>query len=336
MAGKISDLTALTGANTADGDLVEVVDVSDTTYDAAGTNKKQTIAEAAAAIGASGRLNLAAVSAPTAPSAGSKLFTYKAARSMPASLGPGGVIPVRVQPMINGGMIARPAAFGSATINYFGMTALTAHGNSAASASWASTNVRTQAKRVNWAHASTAASSSSGFRGTDTVWRGNAAGLGGFHFCCRFAFAVIPATRRWGCGLLQSGNFMQPGAEPSAHFASHGVRAFVGQDTSDTAIQFMHTGNDNAGGNATKSSSGISSPTTSEVLEVNVYTPPNGSSIWMSVQKLNSGVAPVEYEAATNIPVNTQTLSLFCYLNNSTGGGANGVDMLSVYMESEI
>jgi hypothetical protein len=39
---KITALTALTGANSAPDDLLTLVDVSDTTMDAAGTNKKQT------------------------------------------------------------------------------------------------------------------------------------------------------------------------------------------------------------------------------------------------------------------------------------------------------
>lgn len=42
---KISQLNSLTGANTASGDLVTVVDISDTTMGASGTNKKMTLAE---------------------------------------------------------------------------------------------------------------------------------------------------------------------------------------------------------------------------------------------------------------------------------------------------
>jgi len=42
---KISGLTALTGANTASGDLLTIVDVSDTTMAATGTNKKITLTE---------------------------------------------------------------------------------------------------------------------------------------------------------------------------------------------------------------------------------------------------------------------------------------------------
>lgn len=44
---KISDLTALTGAGSASTDLATVVDVSDTTMAASGTNKKMTLAELA-------------------------------------------------------------------------------------------------------------------------------------------------------------------------------------------------------------------------------------------------------------------------------------------------
>lgn len=49
---KITDLAALTGANVADGDLFPLVDVSDTTMAATGTNKKITRAELVTAVGA--------------------------------------------------------------------------------------------------------------------------------------------------------------------------------------------------------------------------------------------------------------------------------------------
>jgi hypothetical protein len=52
MAGQITDLSALTGADLADDDLFEVVDISDTTMAASGTNKKITRAELAIGLGA--------------------------------------------------------------------------------------------------------------------------------------------------------------------------------------------------------------------------------------------------------------------------------------------
>jgi hypothetical protein len=59
---KLSALTAITGANLATGDLVGVVDVSDTTMAASGTNKKTTVGDIAAAVAA---LNRQAVNAQT-------------------------------------------------------------------------------------------------------------------------------------------------------------------------------------------------------------------------------------------------------------------------------
>ncbi len=48
---KDSELTSITGANLADGDLFRVVDISDTTMAASGTNKKITKAELASVMG---------------------------------------------------------------------------------------------------------------------------------------------------------------------------------------------------------------------------------------------------------------------------------------------
>ncbi len=47
---RISDLAALTGANVADGDLEPVIDISDTSMAASGTDKKITTAEKAIAM----------------------------------------------------------------------------------------------------------------------------------------------------------------------------------------------------------------------------------------------------------------------------------------------
>jgi hypothetical protein len=51
---KVSDLTALTGVNAAGGDLATIVDISDTTMAASGTNKKMTLDELVIALQARG------------------------------------------------------------------------------------------------------------------------------------------------------------------------------------------------------------------------------------------------------------------------------------------
>jgi hypothetical protein len=54
MVGKISELTALTGAGAATTDLIEALDISDTTMAASGTNKSLTLAEVVTFLAANG------------------------------------------------------------------------------------------------------------------------------------------------------------------------------------------------------------------------------------------------------------------------------------------
>src|SRR5215467_2090112 len=54
MVGKITDLAAQTGAGTATGDLLEMVDISDTSMAATGTNKKLPMSELVTFINANG------------------------------------------------------------------------------------------------------------------------------------------------------------------------------------------------------------------------------------------------------------------------------------------
>lgn len=66
MAGKISELAALTGAAAATTDLIETVDISDTSMAATGTNKKMTLAEMIVFVNANGG-GSRIVSQPSAP-----------------------------------------------------------------------------------------------------------------------------------------------------------------------------------------------------------------------------------------------------------------------------
>lgn len=71
---KISQLNSLTGANTASGDLVTIVDISDTTMGASGTNKKMTLTEFQASPVSAGTANgVVYLNGSKVPSSGSAL-----------------------------------------------------------------------------------------------------------------------------------------------------------------------------------------------------------------------------------------------------------------------
>jgi hypothetical protein len=328
---KISALTALTGANAADGDLAAVVDVSDTTQAASGTTKSMSVAELAAAVGGNGRLALGQFTTtdPSTPGSttGVKIYTRKrAGRSLPAFIEPTG-FSAYLQPGlgVQGVNFMRPAS-NSATITSVGMV-LTANGTAAAAANWATTDLRQATTRVNYSSAATAGASGGVREAVLHYYRGNAAGRGGFFIIYRFGFNTIPATRRWFVGLVGVTTALG-NAEPSSNTNIIGV----GQDLADTTIQFMH--GDGTAGTATRSNSAISSPATSDLLEVRIFCAPNASSIQMSVEKF--GTTPVDYDSgvSTDIPANTQGLALQTWCNNGTTAAIMGMDVASIYAET--
>lgn len=75
MAGKITDLAALTGAGAATGDLIEAVDVSDTSMAATGTNKKMSLSDVATFVAAQGTVTGTKLSALTAIAGGTLATT---------------------------------------------------------------------------------------------------------------------------------------------------------------------------------------------------------------------------------------------------------------------
>jgi hypothetical protein len=268
------------------------------------------------------------VSAPSAPAAGVVL-------SARASAGPSIIAtpalgaPYRVQPSIlRPARLLRPIGYGNTSINAIGFPVPTALGDAVSGANFATTNIRTQTARATYASAATSGATGGWRNATNVHWRGNAAGLGGFRVAWRFGFSAIPATRRWFVGL-----YFHPTTPPGNVDPSTAVDIIaVGQDTADTEIQFMH--NDGSGA-CTKSSSAISSPTTAELLEVILYAAPNASDVIMSVEKLNSGVAPVSYTASSNLPSSTTSLYIYGWVNNESTAAVMSIDFAALLSETD-
>jgi hypothetical protein len=135
--------------------------------------------------------------------------------------------------------------------------------------------------------------------------------------------STIPATRRWFIGL-STGVFSN--AEPSSKINIIGV----GQDTSDTFIQFME--NDGSG-SATKTASAISSPGTSDLLEVTIYAAPNGSDVTITVAKVGS--AAESRTTSSDLPSSTTALGPYLWANNSSTAASIVLEVAMVYGETE-
>jgi hypothetical protein len=256
------------------------------------------------------------------------MFSRKLARNLPAFMGPSGV-DSSIQPHLGVNTCAFLRPSGNGTVLTSQGIVVTA-GGTATAANWANTSLLASLKRLSYISAATAGASGGLREAVLKYWRGNAAGLGGFHVIARFGFATIPATRRWFVGLY--GITTAPAnADPSSFINTIGV----GQDVGDTAIQFMH--NDGLL-TATKTSSTLASPAANEVIDVRIFAAPNSSKVEMSVMKVNQASTTFVYDSgvSTDLPAATQGLALHMWANNGTTAAAIDMHLVSLYAETDI
>jgi hypothetical protein len=104
-------------------------------------------------------------------------------------------------------------------------------------------------------------------------------------------------------------------------------------DAADTTLQIMH--NDSAG-TATKIDLGVdfTESTNTDMYELSLFCAPNGASVYYQVINLTTNIG-VSGEITTNLPANTQLLAWQIWRHNATTGSAVGIDVMSVYMESD-
>lgn len=323
---KITGLGALTGANTADGDQLAIVDVSDTSMDGSGTTKNITAAELSTAVH-NRALPEFTTTNPSAPSSGVKLFARsRAGRRWPAFIGPNGAASQLQNAIGRKSIVMWQPAWGATSGTIFGSSNPTTTGT-AASAFWGTGSYREQSKRLQ-INSTTTAGQSCAFRTTaEGWWRGNTAGQGGFLFIARIGFNTITATRRWIVALSDTTGSAFANADPSALTNVLGV----GQDVADTQIQFMH--NDGSG-TCTKSSAGLGDTGTTSVYQITMYCPSNASSVFMSVEDEAAGTV-AEYEATSNLPAANQYLAWQLWANNGTTAAAIQMTWHGMYIEQD-
>lgn len=324
---KISTLAQLTGAgSTADNDELVLVDKTDTSMAASGTNKRVTVADLAVGVFERPLVD-ADTTTPASPTSGLKLFS----RNRPtgwrqlAHVNSDGRDTV-LQPALWNNTQSWMVPNGNATTLSVNRMTATAIGTATAR-NWANTNLLTSSKRLGYQSAATAGAAGGVKHNILQWWRGNAAGLGGFFFSLRFGLESIPATRRWFVGMY--GSTTNPGnVEPSTLLNLCGV----GQDIGDTVPQFMH--NDGTATATKSAATGVANPTTAKVYEVRVFCKPNDTAITMSVQDLNVSAA-VLYSTTTKIPANTVGLLPMLWANNGTTAALIDPVLVSMYLETD-
>lgn len=165
------------------------------------------------------------------------------------------------------------------------------------------------------------------------IWRGDAAGLGGFMMCTRFgpATGVSNGSHRLFCGL-RSSTGAPTDAEPSG-FAN--VLGF-GYDAADSSISFMHkTGS----GTVVKDAVGaviFAKPTVDrqEVYDCTIYCAPNDTTVYWEISNLRTG-ATASGSVSSDLP-NPSTL-LIPLVSMSVGGASAvcGIALMNILIDSD-
>ena len=282
----------------------------------------------------SGGLQLAAQSEPSTPAAGNLRIYARdiAGRVMPKWVGPAGVdTPIQASLGFNRVSMMMPAggATGTTFIAGFGST-FTNVATTYANPTPASTNLLTSTRRATFATSATAGQITSHRQSTLQVWRGNAAGLGGFFY-----------TTRFGTSVLQSGNRAFVGLSDSVAAPTN-----IDPTTTGTGIGRVgmainaSTGNwnfvNNISGTApTVTALGANFPvSTTALYELVMFSAPNGSSIGYRVTNLSTG-SQTSGSVSTNIPSNTTFLAPQFWMTNNTTAGIVTMDFGGWYLESD-
>lgn len=326
---KISALASIVGTDLADGDLSDVVDISDTTMAVSGTNKRTTIVDLARAIFA--RPLVIESSTPAAPASGVRLFGRSlAGRNLPAIVGPAG-LDTSLQPLIARNKVAIITPQGNATgVQTWGIGLSTTGTGTAAN--WANTNLHTSMRRIDYLVTTAATTAVAGFRGAaQQFWRGNGAGLGGFTLVSRFGIATGGAlsTKRAFCGMRASAS-APTDVQPSSLTDIIGV----GYDAADANWFIMHN---DASGTATRVDTSIERPSADRqgVFEIALFCAPNSSTIGYEFTRLDTG-ATFSGTATTDLPVNTTALNPYAYASVGGTSSVVGITLFSLYIETDL
>ncbi len=265
---------------------------------------------------------------PSVPSANTMWFYAEklSGRMFPRWKGPSGM-KTSVQPALFQNNIAMLTPQTSTTITLLGTTNTSV--GTVSHPALASTNIRTAMRRWIWTSAATNPSASEGRTAATMVWRGDAAGLGGWFYACRWAVSSSTANQQVAVGLWAA-----TGATSTSQVPSNLTDCiFVGWDSADTNLQIMH--NDNAG-TCTKINLGASFPanSTTSVYEFMMFAAPNGSSIFYRVERLGTS-SVAEGEITTNIPASTTFLTRHEYMNNGNTAAAVVLEVARIYIETD-
>jgi hypothetical protein len=283
----------------------------------------------------SGGIQLLAQSDPATPAASNLRIYAKdiAGRIMPKWVGPAGVdTPFQANLGFNRVAMITPAGGGtcaSAVGGFSSQFTLTGTAAVCANPTPASTNLFTSVRRTTIGTGATAGNISYLRQNTLQVWRGNAAGLGGFFFTTRFGTSTLQTGNRAFVGLADS--IANPtNVDPTTSTTPGKVGMAINASTGNWKVV-----NNVTGTAPTSTDLGANFPVnTTSLYELIIFSAPNGSAINYRVTNLSTG-SQTSGSWSTNIPTNTTFLAPLQWITNNATAASAVMDFAGWYLESD-
>lgn len=285
------------------------------------------------AIDGDGDLLLSEETAPTTPAAAKvKLYAAKmAGRHMPAFMNSSGIVSP-VQPLFGSKSVALWTAIaGGAVMQTQGINATVLGTGTLRNPS--TTNLFASSRRIGYVSAATAGERCGLRYVVPYMWRGNAAGLGGFHAVFRWGWAdaSLVATGRGFVGLW-SGT-ASPASDVDPDTLTNIVA--VGNNNGDTNLQLYAAG----GVAQPRLDLGANFPAqtvSTDWYELHLFSAPNGLSIDYKLLRLNTGhSAEGSITVSANLPSATTFIGPIVQRSNGGTAAAVAVDIGGFYSETD-
>lgn len=271
-----------------------------------------------------------AIAIPAPPAAGDLRWfaRNRSGRILPHIIGPSG-IDVALQPALFGNSVFMWSPSTGTTVSTNFGTSWTARnaGTSAAQAhpTRASTNALTSMNRATFGTGTTATGSSGVQSALQVVWRGNAAGLGGWFYFARFGVETTEAALQMFIGLSALNAALA--GEPSVQNNTVGIC----KDSTDSTWQIVTRGTA-----TTKTPTGLDI-TAGQVLDFLMFAPPNGSSVTFRLVDAVTGTVYVDnVSVSTNLPTNTTFLYAHAQIRSTVGTTAKLLALNRIYVETDL
>lgn len=212
-----------------------------------------------------------------------------------------------------------PGAHNSTTYTVTGRAVAGSATGTAAAVTWASTDARTRQIWIQHPAAATA-NTNAGYRAnTDYVWRGNAAGIGGWLWWGAFALPTVSSTTRVFAGLKDATAVITATSDPNAALDT----VYFGCNAADSNLSICS--NDNSG-TATCTTLGANFPchTNNAAYDVALWAPANGSTIGYWIRHITTGNEATG-TVSSDLPRNTVQLGWDFTVNTGSNATANTI-----------